>query len=144
MVLKYKEFIKEGLRDQMKGKSEEDIDEVISSMIYKGRYLVLIPTIDGLKIELTEEGKEVIKEWNFWELFEDVQGNSDYQYHPNLGWDGLGMIDAPGITYGYIMGDDGEWEEIVSKSYIYYFDDYIINSFIDTLSEDGEVIFKRA
>ena len=143
MVLKYKEFIKEGLRDQMKPKSEEDVEEVLSSMIFNGEYLNLIPTVEGLKIELTEEGKKVINDYEFWELFEDVQGNSGYKFHPNLGWDDIAMTDAPGITYGYNMGDDGEWEELEPNSYLYMYDDYIITSFFNILSKIGEVLFQR-
>ena len=78
------------------------------------RYLDLQLLENGdLKISLTKEGIEEanengISEIEFYNFFDDICGNSDYQYFDNLGESGLGMSDAPCILDGYYYDDNAE------------------------------------
>jgi hypothetical protein len=49
-------------------------------------------------------------EGSFYDFFDTIQGNSEMLYFGNLGDAGFGLRDAPGITDGYYMNDDGEYE----------------------------------
>ena len=112
------------------------------------RFLELTPSIDGLTIKLTEEGKEKVAEdglteHNFDEYFEDVQGNSEYRYIFDAGEAGLGMTSAPAITDGYYYDDDSVFTDNIMKdsSRLFVFMNYQIVDFTDKLKEDGEVFF---
>lgn len=129
--------------------TDKEIEVYFTSLIHEGEYLILKPSEKGLTIELTEEGKEEIDEissdHDFYDFFEDIQGNSDYEYHSDLGSSGFGMTDAPGITYGYYYDDDGDCvDDDSSYSEIYLYGNYVIKSFLDELKEKGEVFFISA
>lgn len=113
-----------------------------------GNYLTLTPSKNGIKIELTEEGKEEAKEIglnesNFYDLFEDIRGNSEYLYFEDAGEAELGLTSAPAITDGYYYNDDGDLtdEDNKSDSRLFAFMDYQVKSFVEELLENGEVIF---
>lgn len=115
---------------------------------------------NALKIELTEEGKVYLSELDidkyktgdgsyapfendFYDMLDDVQGNSEYIYHSNIGDSGFGLTSAPGITDGYYLNDDGEYEASDETSSVYWYSGYETNSFIDDLIEDGETYFQK-
>ena len=117
---------------------------------YNGRYIDLEELSNGnLKISLTTEGYELyenfggISDDKFMDFFDDIRVNSEWNYIENLSHAGLGMSEAPCITYGYYIDDDGNFtdEESMSYSNIYYYSDYVIKSFTEELIKDGSVIF---
>ena len=114
------------------------------------RYLKLIPKENGLEVKLTKEGKAKVKEdgltyGNADEYFEDVQGNSEYIYHNDLGQSGLGMTSGEGITDGYHYADGGEYETEFSESAkLYWFPNHQIQFWGDILKDDGSVFFMEA
>lgn len=114
------------------------------------RYLKLIPKSNGLEIRLTKEGKEKVKEdgltyENAWEYFEDIQGNSEYIYHPDLGESGFGLTSAEGITDGYQLSDEGfdYTTDHPDSAKLYYFNRSAIVFWGDELKEDGVVFFNE-
>lgn len=122
------------------------------------RYLNLEKLPNKLKISLNEDGYNYIKDENidieesdyqklqslFDDLFDDVQGNSDYQYIENVGDFGFGLTEAPGITDGYYYDDNGDFKEIDETSELYYYEPYQIRDFVKELLKNGEVIFNKA
>jgi ribosomal protein L37AE/L43A len=112
---------------------------------YNGIYLSVIPERGGLKLSLTESGKEFaeengLSEINFWEIFDDIEGNSEYIYVANLGEEGFGLTDAPGIIWGYEIGEDGELIE-TPDSELFYYNNYMLDDFGVKLAKNGSVIF---
>jgi hypothetical protein len=111
----------------------------------------------GLKITLNDEGKEKVKDlkeshpdWNdlqIWgELFDDVQGNSEYIFHHDIGESGFGLTSAEGITDGYHMSDEGKGYETdyPESAKVYWFPNYMVESSLETLINDGSVVFTEA
>lgn len=127
------------------------VKEVIS---HNGNYLTISATKDKMTITLTPEGIEEIKELkadgkNDYEimprLFEDIQGNSELEYHPDLGETGFGLTSASGVTDGYYYDDDGEYTDKGHKdSRVYYFNDYALRSEIADLLNKGELVLTGA
>jgi hypothetical protein len=131
--------------------SDEEIKEFYLKQREEFKYLILAPSTIGLEIILTDDGKEELKglkeereslflEDDFYDFFEDIRSNSDYEYISNLSNIDI-MIDAPGIIYN-CYDEDGEIV-ITDDSDIYYFDRYAIVSFFEELYEDGKVFFNR-
>lgn len=130
-------------------------DEFITeSHLYdqKGEYVGVKIHPNSLELYLTAKGEEKIDtddemsllEDNFMtEYFEDIQVNSDIIYHSDLGSSGFGLTEAPGFTIGYDINDHGEYVE-TSDSQLYYYNDYMIHSFVDILKKEGRVFFKKA
>jgi hypothetical protein len=122
----------------------------MSTLNKKGQYLVLEETPNGnLKISITEDG---IKAWEdsnardadeaFSELFEDIQCNSELLYFDDCSILG-NLSNAPAITDGVNQNDSGNWEW--SKDAImWYYDNYMITSFMAKLLEEKEVIFTKS
>lgn len=122
------------------------------------RYLDIEILPNGLKIILNEDGYDYIKDEDinveeknyqklqslFDDLFDDVQGNSDYMYIANIGDFGFGLTEAPGITDGYYYDDNGDLKETDETSELYYYEQYQINDFVEKLITNGEVIFDKA
>lgn len=118
------------------------------------RYINIEKLPHALKISLNKEGKELIEEQkeqdhpdsSIWaDLFEDVQGNSEYLFHYDMGDAGFGLTSAEGITDGYHYSDNGEYEtDYPESAEVYWFPNYQIESSIDTLLKDGFVEFDRA
>jgi len=117
---------------------------------YNGRYIDLEELSNGnLKISLTTEGYELyenfggISDDKFMDFFDDIRVNSEWNYIENLSHAGLGMSEAPCITYGYYYDDDGNFtnEDSMSYSNFYYYDNYMIKSFTEELVTNGFVIF---
>jgi hypothetical protein len=117
-----------------------------------GRYLDLEKVSNGLWIHLNDDGKKENEEEDnlsqerFWDYFEDIEVNSDWNYVDDLGEAGFGLTNAPGFTYGYHpdeesgkLTDDGD-----ESSEVYYYDNYMITDFTDKLKEDGKVFFHKA
>ncbi len=112
---------------------------------------------NGLKISLNEDGIEEVKDLkeneksdiDIWsELFDDVQGNSEYIFHPDMGESGFGMTSAEGITDGYYYeGEDRNnlyKTDYPQSAKVYWFPNYMVESSLDTMIEDGEVVFTEA
>lgn len=118
------------------------------------RYISLIKVPNGIKVELDEQGKEFIAELKedgksdddiFSELFDDVQGNSEYTFIENGGNAGFGLTDAPMILDGYHYGDNGGYEtDYPESAKVYYFGDYMVVSPLEVMLKDGHVIFTEA
>ena len=106
-------------------------------------YLYLRPTKNGLILELTDKGIEAYKDeeiYEMYDLFEDVNSNSEWSYIDNAGDVGLGLTEAPVITDGYYFDDNGEFtDEGVKGSRLYVWNDYMIKDLFDTLMEQGQV-----
>ena len=117
--------------------------------VHHSKYLDLEKLKNGnLKIILTSKGKKEVEEegiddTNFDEYFEDIRCNSDYEYFINLDDAGLGMSDAPYITYGYNYDDDGNYtdEDNEENSDIYWYPNYMLTDFTKDLVENGYVVF---
>ncbi len=111
------------------------------------RYIKLEPVKGGLKISLTDDGLEEANEegldWQkFYDLFDDVQGNSEYVYLDDGGNSGFGLTQAPMILEGYYIDDEGEYKtDYPESAKVYYFGDYMVNDFAELLHKNGEVIF---
>ena len=114
--------------------------------VHSGRYLTLTTNGNQLKISLTDEGKKWVKEegpityQNFDDLFDDVRGNSELIFFPDLGDAYLGMTSAPGITDGYYYSDDGEMESH-KNARLWYYNDYAIKDPFEVLSTKNSVSF---
>lgn len=113
---------------------------------YEGRYIKIEPVDGGLWLHLTEEGREElenndINEDRFYDLFDDVRGNSEWEYHSDMGEAGFGLTNAPGFTDGYVYEDNGELEAVDDTAKIYWFPNYMVESFVETLKDEGKVFF---
>lgn len=126
----------------------------LSKHLHSGRYISLDITPNGnLKITLDEDGRaEVLEmrdddrndEYIMDELFDDIRGNSELIFHSDAGEAGLGLTNAPAVTDGFYYDDSGDLtNEGNEDSEVYYFERYMIDSFIDKMLEDGYVIFDR-
>lgn len=100
----------------------------------------------NLKITLNDEGKEEvddngISENNFYDYFDDIQGNSEFRYYNDASDLGM-MSEAPIITYGFNFNDYGDY--ILTKdSIIWIYDNYVIKDFTKELVDNGYVIFNN-
>jgi len=113
------------------------------------RYLSIEELNNSLIISLTDEGKEKVNEdglhyFNFCDYFEDIQCNSEFIFHEDLGDSGFGLTSAPGISDGYYLCDDNHNEYITSfdDSKLYYFNDYMVVDFCEVLNSNGQVTFQ--
>lgn len=102
----------------------------------------------GLMLTLTPDGIEEVAdigtdEDRFIEIFEDIQVNSDWMFHLDMGNSGFGLTEAPGFTAGYVQNDDGEFASTHDDSAVYYYKDYVIKNFMSELYPNGSVIFKK-
>jgi len=102
----------------------------------------------NMKLSLTDEGKEKVKEdginyENFIDYFDDIRANSEYVYWESIGDAGLAMSDAPCITDGYYFDDDGIFtDEKHDDSEIFWYPDYVVKDFTEELYKKGYVIFE--
>lgn len=113
-----------------------------------GNYLDMEILENGdLKISLTDEGKEEVEDngidfYKFYDLFDDIRGNSDFMFFEDLSDAGLVMTNAPGITDGYYFDDNGDiTDKEHDDSVIYWYPNYVISDFTEVLKEKGYVIF---
>ena len=115
----------------------------------KEEYMGLRIINNELILYLTTQGRRIVREEKgldfelFWELYEGIQNNSDYLFHINLGEDGFGLTDAPGISFGYIIDRDGQYEQQTTNSYVFYYKDYMYTNFIEELESNGRLIFTK-
>jgi len=143
-------FLKLPLKDRNTRLKVVDKYETGGEVGREFQYLKLTPKDNGLEISLTKEGKEKVKEDgltydNAYDYFEDIQGNSEYLYHNNLGESGFGLTDAEGITDGYHYGDDGEYEtDYPESAKLYFFNRSALVFWGDELKEEGSVFFTEA
>lgn len=119
----------------------------------KFQHLNLKPVKGGLQLSLTAEGKKLAKEKRksgfpdtriLSDMFDDVQGNSEYIFHPDLGEHRLGLTSAPGVTDGYYMSDDSFDYIAHPDAHLYYYNDYAIRDMVDEMLEEGSVILTEA
>jgi hypothetical protein len=117
------------------------------------QYISLKKLPNGIKIILNDNGRELLNDTDddkikseeiANDLFDDVQGNSEYDFHQDLGDMGFGLTDAPGITYGYHYDDNNEYNEYGENAEVYYYNYYMLKNFIEELLEDGFVEFHKA
>lgn len=121
------------------------------------RYLTIQKVKGGLQVSLNEDGVELVKElkeegqsdWDIWsELFESVQGNSEYIFHLDMGDSGFGLTSAEGITDGYhYEGEDRSnlyKTDYPESAKVYWFPNYMIQSPLDIMIEKGSVVFDEA
>ena len=115
------------------------------------RYLDIEVVKNGLWLHLNEDGKKEAEEENnlnwekFSDYFDDIQGNSEYRYFDDIGEAGFGLTSAPGITDGYYYNDDGKLTDDENEdSNVYWFPNYMVEDFTETLLEKGKVFFERA
>lgn len=121
------------------------------------RYVTIQKVNGGLKISLNEEGIEEVKDLkeddksdlDIWsELFEDVQGNSEYVFHADMGESGFGLTSAEGITDGfYYEGEDRSnlyKTDYPESAKVYWFPNYMITSSLDRMVREGSVVFTEA
>lgn len=134
----------------------EFINENINNN-HSGRYIELEVVPNGLWLHLTEEGRKEAEENkddenhclcenNFYEYFEDIQVNSEWLYHHDMGTAGFGLTEAPGFTDGYYIDDDGELTDKGHEfnSEAYWFPNYMVENFCETLMQEGKVFFDLA
>jgi len=119
--------------------------------VYK--YLTLQKVKDGLKLSIDDEGIELLTELKddgksdsdiYFELFENIHGNSEYIFHNDIGDSGFGLTNVEGITDGYYY--EGERGEMYKTDYpesakVYWFPNYMVESSLDTMMEHGSVTF---
>lgn len=113
-----------------------------------GRYITITVKENGIVITLTPEGKTEledigIEENKFGDLIDDIQGNSSWRYIHDLGQGGFGLTEAQGFIYGYDLADDGEYLETEDSS-LYYYNEYMLNDFVEILYKNGSVFFNKA
>lgn len=115
-------------------------------MIINGNNITLEMMDKSLKLTITDTGKELLEdigmdEINFLELFEDIQVNSSFSFLPSVSELGA-LSEAPGIIYEYELTDSGEFVEN-EDSRLFYYNDYMLNNFVEELFNDGVVTFKE-
>lgn len=126
------------------------VNENTTSNIHEHMYLIMELLPNGLKLSLTQEGKDKVSEDginqnDFSDYFEDIQVNSEYMYFPNLGNVNLGLSEAPCITDGYYYDDDGKLvDDEHDDSVVYWYPNYMVSDFTDILVNDGSVFFQKA
>lgn len=113
-------------------------------MIINGNNITLEIADKSLKLTITSSGKELLEdigmdEANFSELFEDIQVNSAFSFLPSVSELGA-LSEAPGITYEYELSDTGEFVEN-EDSRLFYYNDYMLNNFVEELFNGETVIF---
>ena len=111
------------------------------------QYLDIEKVSNGLWLYINEGSEEYedLTEMNFSDIFDDVQGNSEYMYFFDVGEAGFGLTSAPGITDGYYYGDDGELTEGEhTDAELYYYSDYAVTDFTEELKTKGKVFFNKA
>jgi len=151
-LLNFSDFIKNWNPEQQKKTKRTEIGlDIVKegvSNIENYRYLNIEKLPNGLMIHLNDEGKEEsekLTEQNFYDLFEDVQGNSEYKYFDDIGEAGFGLTSAPGITDGYYFDDDGDLTSgDHTDAEVYWFPNYMVEDFTKTLIEEGKVFFVKA
>lgn len=135
----------------------------MNAISHNGRYVTIEtlayekgnPNKNGnLKISITPEGLEEIKEMRenqecddciMNHLFDEVRSNSELLYFSDAGEMGFGLTSAPCITDGYYYGDNGDLTDEGNKdAELYYYEPYMVKSFVDDLLNNGYTIFQRA
>jgi len=108
------------------------------------KYLYVKQVPNGLKLELTDEGINGYKDeeiYEMYDLFEDVQANSEMTYIDNAGDMGFGLTEAPIITDGYFYDDNGDLtDDGNTDSKVYVWNDYMLKDLFQTLMEQGSVV----
>jgi len=162
----YKKAIKENI-DVLKYRDIVDYNSLIndkysngggvnsSGHIHSGRYLDIDKNENGnLKITINDEAREKIQEMReedhcddciMSDLFDDIRGNSELMYFGDAGEMGFGLNSAPCITDGYYFDDNGHLtEEGHDDAQVYYYEPYMVKSFVDEMIANGHIIFNCA
>jgi hypothetical protein len=117
-------------------------------IVNKGQYLTLATQNNKLHIFLTDEGREWVKEngpvtyQNFWELFEDISGNSEFLFFENAANVGIGLTDSPIFTDGYYYDEDSNLQQ-TDDAKIWWYPDYQVKNPFEELTKEGEVDFDK-
>lgn len=130
----------------------EFINEGNTKFNHSGRYIELEVDPNGLWVILTEEGRKEAEENkddekhrlcenNFYEYFEDIQANSEWLYFDDMGEAGFGLTNAPGFTVGV---SDYLTDDVDDDAEVYWFPNYMVENFCETLIEEGKVFFTLA
>lgn len=126
--------------------------------IQRYNYLNIEKQKAGINIMIRHEGVDQVNEWREqhpeWnddmimsELFDDVQGNSEYLFVPDGGEAGFGLTNAPMILDGYhYVGEKGKMydTDYPKSAHVYYFGNYMIISPLEVLLRDKSVFFTEA
>ena len=99
----------------------------------------LIEHEHSLEIQLTDEGKRFVLDidlLNFHGLFEDIEGNSEYEYCSDCSIHGH-LSNAP-IIHISDYDDDGD---VIEHRKLWYYDNYCIDNFVEILCTEGQVFF---
>jgi hypothetical protein len=130
--------------------NEATIFDTIDQYDQEGEYVGIKLSKNALTLYLTDDGRAKISEdtekseVNFIEeYFEDIQVNSEIDFHDDLGERGFGLTEAPGFSIEYGYNDDGEYVDSNGHGQVFYYDNYMITNFIEVLQRDGKVIFNK-
>lgn len=120
----------------------------------KSNYITLSVYNTGIEISINRGMKrnfrELCKDLQFdennimSEIFEEIQCNSEFMYHFDLGESGFGITSAPGISFAYGLTEDPNNPYSESEdSELYWYPDYCVSSFIVRLHDTGKIFFPR-
>jgi hypothetical protein len=115
---------------------------------YNNEFVNIIETVNGnLSITLTAEGilelqtacQSEYGDFAFYSLMESIEANSSFKYFADA--DTLGqMSNAPVFVENHVIEDDGTY----TFSDLWYYKDYMVFNFSNTLIAGGEIIFTKA
>lgn len=124
--------------------------------IHHFKYLTITQLPDGLKLKLNKEGKQKVEEdmadhkdqYDIWyDLFDDIIGDSEYIFHKDMGESGFGLTNAEGITDGYhYVGETRKMydADFPKSANVYWYPNYQVKNPLEELYEDGSVFFTKA
>ena len=124
----------------------------------KGLYVTLVQEPNQLSIKLTEEGKEFLQgesqieagevHWKkayseiLWALLQDFIEVGDLEIFSDQDLADVGALtSAPVIGFGVSRDDDSRLTDVED---VYWFPNYQVESELDTLLQDGEVVFDKS
>jgi hypothetical protein len=115
---------------------------------YKNEFVTITENAEGnLSVILTKEGILELKvacqseygDYAFYSLIESIEVNSSFKYFADA--DTIGQLSsAPVFVANYTIEDDG----IDTFSDLWYYKDYMVFNFSNTLIAGGEIIFTKA
>jgi len=119
---------------------------------FENEYLTIERKDNGLNLKLKPDGINYLRdikeeldslhESDFIDIFDTIQANSELIFHGDLGSSGFGLTEAPGITDGFFLNEDGDWEDN-GEGELYYYNDYMVDNFLDSLLNGETVFFNR-
>jgi len=124
------------------------VTKQIAMLIYKNEFVTITENAEGnLSVILTKKGILELKtacqseygDFAFYSLMESIEANSSFKYFADA--DTLGqMSNAPVFVDNHVIEDDGTY----TFSDLWYYKDYMVFNFSNTLIAGGEIIFTKA